>query len=88
MRRTFEEDNRSNNSDSETDSSTPNSINERAEGGGNKPDSRFYQKVGHLQSKLDARLLGGLPEEPTATVVLDTVRTPRSHGLDNYAPFG
>ena len=48
MRRTFEENDRGNNSDSETDSSVVDSVNEGARDRGNNSDSRFDQKVGHF----------------------------------------
>lgn len=48
MRHTFEEDDRSNDPDSETDSSVTNSFNECAEDTANDPDSRFHQKIRHF----------------------------------------
>ena len=52
LRHTFEENDRRNNSNSETDSSAANSVNEDVEDRASDSDSRFYQKVGHFAPQI------------------------------------
>ena len=52
MRHTFEEDDRSNNSDSETNSSVASSVKKYVEDKANDSDSRFHQKVGHFATQI------------------------------------
>ena len=52
MGHTFEEDDRSNDSDSETNSSVTSSLNKCVEDGANDSDSRFHQKVCHFANQI------------------------------------